>query len=98
MKKAEEGFCRFIEPGEDAPEVLHFTEKALDKMALAIPVFIIIPWFCSVFARWNHRRSLLFLNVLDGCVAVIPLVGNDPGAPMVSQKGFSLGDFMPLAP
>ena len=76
--------------------MLHLTKEARDEMAFAVPVFIVIPWIFSVFTRWNHRRSLLLLNLLDQGVAIIPLVGNDPGAPMVSQKGFSLGDFMPL--
>ena len=57
VKEAEEGFCRFVEPGEDAPEVLYFSEAVFDKMALAVTVFLTVPWFCSVFARGNHRPS-----------------------------------------
>ena len=34
VKEAEEGFCRFVEPGEDAPEVLDSPEEARDEMAL----------------------------------------------------------------
>lgn len=103
MKETEVVAGELIEAGEDAPEVLEFTEKALDKMtffvALGVPPqgdFIILTSIEAVGAGRDDRLSAKVSNSGADVLGVIAFVGQDELGAVVLEECLSVWRFMRL--
>lgn len=87
-QEAHEALIQLIETGEEPPVVLELVDQALDEMALAVEMLVVV----ALAASWNDRFRPQGADVSHQRVGIIAFVGNDVRTAPLGQQRLGLGD------